>query len=321
MLATDNFSATYHIGGTTYYELYKAELGLDKENVASLEEKNNSELSKTRTTAVIKRVFPREARRGDVFTTELEMLTICKHRNIVTLLGVCDEGSEMILVVEHASNGYLDEYLFNIKYRPILSWAKRLKICLDVGHALNYLHYEMENQKTIINCDIRSGTIALDENWGAKIVDFGFSIFLPPNLDALHLNCILGHECSIDPEYEDTGKLKRESDVYSFGVVLFEILCGRVANDDEFTRESDKGLAFVIRRCFHEGTLKEMIDPIIKNECTNKDSLDVFIKIAYQCLAKTQDQRPTMKVVIKELEKALTLQVSQDTFCLYSFST
>ncbi|XP_071742006.1 uncharacterized protein [Rutidosis leptorrhynchoides] len=311
MLATDNFSEAYHIGGTIYYDLYKSELELfDKENVATLEEKNSSELSKTRVTVVIKRVFPRKDIRGDVFATELEMLKICNHCNIVTLLGVCDEGSETILVFEHASNGYLREYLFNIKNRPILTWAQRLKICLDVSHAINYLHYEVENQKAIINCDIRSATIVLDENWGAKIADFGFSVFLPPNLDALELNCILGYDCSVDPEFEETGKLTRESDVYGFGVVLFEILCGRIANDDAFTKESDRGLAFVVRRCFHDGTLKEMIDPIINNEC-KKDSLDIFIKIAYQCLSKTQDQRPTIKVVIKELERALSLQEDQ----------
>ncbi|XP_071686639.1 uncharacterized protein [Rutidosis leptorrhynchoides] len=308
MLATDNFSAAYRIPGTSDYELYKSELELfDKEKVASLEEKNNSELIRTRTPVVIKRVFPREDKQEDVFNTELEMLTVCKHRNIVTLLGVCDEGSETILVVDNAFNGYLDEYLFNIKDMPILTWAQRLNICLDVAHALNYLHYEMEDQKAVINCDIRSATIALDENWGAKIAHFGFSVFLPPNLDALDINSILGYESSIDPEYEDTGKLTRESDVYGFGVVLFEMLWGKASYDEAFTWESERGLAFIVRRCFHDGTLREMIDPIIKNEC-NKDSVDVFIKIAYQCIANTQDQRPTMKVVVKELERALSLQ-------------
>ncbi|XP_071687684.1 calmodulin-binding receptor-like cytoplasmic kinase 2 [Rutidosis leptorrhynchoides] len=245
------------------------------------------------------------------------MLTICKHQNIVTLLGFCVEGSETILVVEHASNGYLDDYLFNIKEKPFLTWAKRLKICLDIAHALKYFHHEMENQKTIINCDIRSGTISLDENWQAKIVDFGFSVFLPPNLDgdALHLNCILGHECYIDPEYDETGKLKRESDVYSFGVVLFEILCGRVANDPAYIKESDIGLAFVVRRCFYDETpmeMNQMIDPLIKDECANGYSLDIFMKDAYQCLAKSQEQRPTMEVIIKELEKALSFQTLKE---------
>ncbi|XP_076941252.1 receptor-like protein kinase HERK 1 [Bidens hawaiensis] len=112
--------------------------------------------------------------------------------------------------------------------------------------------------------------------------------------------------------------LKRESDVYGFGVVLFEILCGRIANDPIYIKENDEGLAHVARRSFQTRILEEMIDPIIKEETgennfvlnigPNMDSLHTFIKIAYQCVAKTQDQRPTMKVVVKELEKALFFQ-------------
>ncbi|KAD5318280.1 hypothetical protein E3N88_18226 [Mikania micrantha] len=77
-------------------------------------------------------------------------------------------------------------------------------------------------------------------------------------------------------------------------------------------------LATVARRSFLMGTLDEMIDPIIKEEASeskfilnrgpNKDSLKTFIEIANQCVAETQDQRPTMNVVVKELEKALFFQ-------------
>ncbi|KAI3796911.1 hypothetical protein L1987_39598 [Smallanthus sonchifolius] len=78
------------------------------------------------------------------------------------------------------------------------------------------------------------------------------------------------------------------------------------------------GLAPIARRCFNEGTLKELIDPKIieededhiftLNRGPNQDSFDTFSEIAYQCLAETQAKRPTMEVVIKELQKALNLQ-------------
>ncbi|XP_076958648.1 putative serine/threonine-protein kinase PBL28 [Bidens hawaiensis] len=132
--------------------------------------------------------------------------------------------------------------------------------------------------------------------------------------------CLLTH-CSrvhLDPEYVTSGRLKRESDVYSFGVILFEILCGRLADDPIYLKESSKGLAHVARQSFNTGTIEEMIDPIIKEETNehncflirgpNKDSLHTFIKIAHQCVAETQDKRPTMKVVVKQLKKALFFQ-------------
>ncbi|KAM0025647.1 putative non-specific serine/threonine protein kinase [Helianthus debilis subsp. tardiflorus] len=109
----------------------------------------------------------------------------------------------------------------------------------------------MENQKMIINRDIWSFNIGLDENLGAKIVDFWWSIYRPSH---------------IDPEYKKTGKVKRALDVYNFGVVLFEILCGRVARDPIYLKESEKGLAPVARQSFNTGTLEDMIDPILREE-------------------------------------------------------
>ncbi|KAJ0736178.1 putative protein kinase RLK-Pelle-LRR-I-1 family [Helianthus annuus] len=224
----------------------------------------------------------------------------------------------MILVIDNFSNGFLNDYLGNLKDKRVLNWEKRLKICIDVAYALRYIHYEMEDQKMIINRDICSYNIGLDENLEAKIVNFWWSVFLPPNQedDALYLD-LIGRNYYIDPEYKKT---KRESDVYGFGVVLFEILCGRLAFDPIYKKESDIGLAHVARRSFSTGSLEEMIDPIIKEEIgenkfvlnrgPNKDSLHTFITIAHQCVAETQDQRPTMKVVVKELEKALFFQVS-----------
>ncbi|KAJ0691294.1 putative protein kinase RLK-Pelle-CrRLK1L-1 family [Helianthus annuus] len=227
----------------------------------------------------------------------------------------------MILVIDNFSNGFLGEYLENLKDKRVLTWEKRLKICIDVAHALRYIHYEMEDQKAIINRDINGYNIGLDENFGAKIIDFWWSVLLSPDQENKDHHLIgVGRTSYRDPEYKKTHRLKKESDVYGFGVVLFEILCGRLAYDPIYLKESDIGLAHVARRSFSTGSLEELIDPIIKEEIgenkfvlnrgPNKDSLHRFITIAHQCVAETQDQRPTMKVVVKELEKALFFQVS-----------
>ncbi|MFS7917201.1 hypothetical protein Hanom_Chr03g00186291 [Helianthus anomalus] len=46
----------------------------------------------------------------------------------------------------------------------------------------------------------------------------------------------------------------------------------------------------------------------------DQDSLDVFSRIAYQFVAKTQVERPTIEVVIEEPERALHFQVSHHYF-------
>ncbi|MFS7990746.1 putative protein kinase RLK-Pelle-LRR-I-1 family [Helianthus anomalus] len=312
--ATHDFSTKYRIvESRDGYAFYRAELEhYNKENPSS----------KRHNTVLIKRYPPsgNELFGEKEFLTEIEILSGgVKHPNIVNLLGFCFEESEMILVIEDFSNEFLGHYLGNLKDKRVLTWAKRLKICIDVAHALKYIHYEMEDQKTIINRDINCFNIGLDGKWGAKIVDFWWSVFLPSYQedDTLYLDWT-GRKFNTDPEYKKTGKLKRESDVYGFGVVLFEILCGRLAYDPIYIKESDMGLAHVARRSFSIGSLEDMIDPIIKEEIgenkfvlnrgPNKDSLHTFVTIAHQCVAETQDQRPTMKVVVNELEKALFFQ-------------
>ncbi|MFS7990577.1 putative protein kinase RLK-Pelle-CrRLK1L-1 family [Helianthus anomalus] len=314
--ATNDFSETYRIAIREDVHFYRAELEhYDKENHSS----------KRQNTVIIKR-YPSDRHHkcsGEKqFLTEIEILSSgVKHPNIVTLLGFCVEDSQMILVIDNFSNGFLREYLRNLKDKRLLTWEKRLKICIDVAHGLHYIHSQMEDQKMIINRDICSCNIGLDENGGAKIVYFGDSVFLPPDKkdEALCLKWI-GRKRYTDPEYKKTKKVKRESDVYGFGVILFEILCGRLVDDPIYVKESDIGLAHVARRSFNTGSLEELIDPIIKEEVRengfvlnrgpNKDSLHTFITIAHQCVAETQDQRPKMEVVVNKLEKALFFQVS-----------
>ncbi|KAM0065341.1 putative protein kinase RLK-Pelle-CrRLK1L-1 family [Helianthus debilis subsp. tardiflorus] len=280
--ATNDFSNTYKIDFGNTCSLYRAKVDhYDKENHSSRHD-----------TVLIKRYPSRHPLYGEKqFLKEIEVLSSVKHPNIVGLLGFCVEAPEMILVIENFSNGFFGEYLFKYRDKSILTWDKRLKICIDVAHALRYIHYEMD----LVNRDVRSFNIGLDDNWGAKIVDFWWSVFLPPNQqdEALYRNNDFNRQCSAEPEYEKTCNLNRESDVFGFGVVLLEILCGRLAFDPIYLKESDKGLANVARQRFHIGTLEGMIDPVIKEETDenhfvlnrgpNKESLHTFIKIAHMC--------------------------------------
>ncbi|KAL8259619.1 hypothetical protein R6Q59_027572 [Mikania micrantha] len=315
-LATNKFSKTYCIGSGGYGMVYKAELEhFDGINSLAVEGKVKGDLAKKRSTVAIKRIFSRVDNQGEQgFFAEIEMLSNCKHPNIVSLFGFCEEGPEMILVYEYASNGSLDDYLGNTDNMTTFTWAQRIHICLNIAHGLNYLHTSTKDKRSIIHRDIKSANILLDDNWVAKIADFGFSKLHHANKQGSTLVTynVAGTEVYLDPEYLNTGKLKTKSDIYSFGVVMFEIMCGKLAYDKTY---NDKGLPSIVRQCFNEGTLEKLVDPnlketdeIISNQGVNQDSLDTFSKIAYQCLAETQKERPTMEVIIKELEKALNFQ-------------
>ncbi|KAM0064992.1 putative protein kinase RLK-Pelle-LRR-VIII-1 family [Helianthus debilis subsp. tardiflorus] len=124
---TNNFSEAYIIASWYgEYTLYRAELHLfDKENLSYQKGKYEGEHLKGQSAVVLKR-YPSglDLIGEEEFFTEIEILTRVKHPNIVNLLGFCVEDSEMVLVTENISNGYLIDYLGNVNNMRILTWEK-----------------------------------------------------------------------------------------------------------------------------------------------------------------------------------------------------
>ena len=232
------------------------------------------------------------------------MLSLYHHDNIVSLLGFCDECGEMILVYEYAAKRSLDLYLND----KDLTWVQRLEICIGAARGLAYLHNPGQTQQRVLHRDIKSSNILLDENWNARIADFGLSKFGPANQPYTFLvSNAVGTIGYCDPLYVESGLLTKESDVYSFGVVLFEILCGRLSIRN--IRDEPQPLTELVRKCYKQNTIDEIIYGNIKDEI-NPHSLKAFTTIAYQCLKRGREQRPLMTKVVKVLESALQLQVS-----------
>ncbi|KAF5813938.1 putative protein kinase RLK-Pelle-LRR-I-1 family [Helianthus annuus] len=289
LLLTDKFSEQNLIpfGGCGYSEVYKAEL----DHFNNIEWKNKDELLKRHSTVAIKRINRENQQREKGFLLEVETLRNCTHSNIVSLFGFCDEGGEMIVVLEYASNGSLDDYLRDNDKMTNLTWTQRIQICCGIAHGLKYLH-----TKNVIHGDIRSSNILLNDKMVAKIAHFGNRAYRHPNSI---------HNVYTDPE---SIYLKEESDIYSFGVVLFEIMCGTLDCPPITTGKH-----------FLDGTLKQIIDPRMRADDgnhlmlkggLNQASLNTFSIIASQCLKKSSWQRPSIEGVIRELDKAYHFQVS-----------
>nr|XP_043615767.1 leucine-rich repeat receptor protein kinase EMS1-like [Erigeron canadensis] len=308
--ATENFAKEYEIASGGFGTVYKAKLAqFDKGNLRLTEGKNESELQKECITVAIKRIMVREDKLGEEsFYAEIKMLCNCDHPNIVSLLGFCDEGQELILVYELASNRSLEDFLQNHDSLIFsLNWEQRIKICIGIARGLHYLHTE----RGIVHRDIKSANILLNQNWDAKIADFGLSRSHATDQQAntIQTKRLAGTPYYIDPEYESTGTLRKSSDIYSLGVVLFEIMCGKLAYHHSFINENRKGLPAIARQRFEDGTIKKLVDPVLfKEEYLNQHSLDTFSEVAYNCLDGSQANRPNGKDIIEKLQKALSFQ-------------
>uniref|UniRef100_A0A0E0ER75 Protein kinase domain-containing protein n=1 Tax=Oryza meridionalis TaxID=40149 RepID=A0A0E0ER75_9ORYZ len=103
-----------------------------------------------------------------------ESLTKVHHRNLVSLVGYCWENDHLALVYEYMSGGNLCDHLRGkISVGESLNWATRLRILLEAGQGLDYLHKGCN--LPIIHGDVKTNNILLGQNLKAKIADFGLS--------------------------------------------------------------------------------------------------------------------------------------------------
>ncbi|XP_078161792.1 wall-associated receptor kinase 2-like [Carex rostrata] len=109
------------------------------------------------------------------FINELVILSQINHKNIVRLVGCCLQQQDVpMLVYEYIPQGTLSSFLH--ENQSDISLEIRLKICIDSAKALDHLH--SDTVQPILHGDVKSTNILLDNNYLAKVSDFGISRFL-----------------------------------------------------------------------------------------------------------------------------------------------
>ncbi|KAI8016658.1 Wall-associated receptor kinase 2 [Camellia lanceoleosa] len=249
------------------------------------------------TTVAIKKSQIMNQSQIEQFINEVVVLSQINHRNVVKLLGCCLETQVPLLVYEFITNGTLFEHIHNRIKASNMSWENRLRIAAETAGVLSYLHSAAS--VPIIHRDVKSTNILLDDNYIAKVSDFGASRLVPQDQDQL-ATVVQGTLGYLDPEYMLTNQLTEKSDVYSFGVVLVELITGKkVLSFDK--PEKERSLARYFLSCMKNDRLFQVIDEQIEIEGIVEELTEVA-NIAKRCLIVKGEERPTMKEVAMELE-------------------
>lgn len=240
---------------------------------------------------------------------EVQFLGVVNHPNLVKLLGYCstdgERGIQRLLVYEYMPNRSLEYHLFN-RQLPTFPWKARLEVLLGAAQGLAYLHGELEVQ--VIYRDFKSSNVLLDENFKAKLSDFGLAREGPQG-DRTHVStAVVGTYGYAAPEYVETGHLTINSDIWSFGVVLYEILTGRRVLDRNRPMGEQKLLEWVKQFPVDTSRFSMIIDPRLRNLYSIAAARKIA-KLADRCLNKNAKERPAMSQVVESLKEAI--QVSE----------
>ncbi|KAF3956244.1 hypothetical protein CMV_018609 [Castanea mollissima] len=234
------------------------------------------------------------------FRAEITAIARTHHKNLVRVLGFCIEGPRKLLVYEYMNNGSLADLIFKSQRPPV--WRERIRIALDVARGLLYLHDEREVR--IIHCNIKPQNILMDDNWIAKISDFGFAKILMSNQSRATIGAE-GASAYLAPEWQKNPLISLQTDIYSFGIVLLEIVCCRRSIEVNVSTADEIILSNWVYNCFAAGELAKLV----KDENVDTMTLERTVKVGLWCVQEDPALRPFMKNVILMLEGTIEIPV------------
>ncbi|XP_051147300.1 cold-responsive protein kinase 1-like [Andrographis paniculata] len=279
-VATNNFSEENKLGEGGFGDVFKATL-------------------KNGTIVAVKRLDISYSRAKIDFESEVRLVSNVHHRNLVRLLGCCSKGSQLLLVYEYMANGSLDRFLYGDR-RGELTWKQRSDILLGTARGLAYLHEQYH--VCIIHRDIKPSNILLDDDFHAKIADFGLARLLPENQSHVSTKFAgtLGYTA---PEYAIHGHLSEKVDTYSFGVVILEIISGRRSSDRNSEIETEY-LLDEAWKLYENGVHQQLVDETLNKTEYAAEDVKKMVEIALICTQSPPSSRPTMSEILVTLLSA-----------------
>lgn len=206
------------------------------------------------------------------FRAEVNTLGKIHHVNLVSLLGYCAKdgraGEKLLLVYEYMEKGSLDSFLSAARMQQPLPWPIRYSIALGTARGITYLHDGCSPR--ILHCDIKPQNVLLDQNFTAKVADFGLAKRFRQRESHLTMSNKCGTRGYMAPEWLKSDEITPKVDVYSFGMLLLELVHGLSTGTDHLP------LVEWAVRCISAGVLL----PLQASSAAAADDFDDNVRIS-----------------------------------------
>jgi eukaryotic-like serine/threonine-protein kinase len=215
------------------------------------------------------------------FLLEARMASSINHENIISVYDFGEEQGRPFIVMEFLEGESLRDA---IKNGHLGSFQRRLKIAIQVGRALDYIH-----ARKIIHRDIKPENIHLDPAARVKLVDFG--IAKTEGMQLTGAGFTLGTPYYMAPEQVLGKALTPQADVYAFGILLFELVAGSKAVNGD-----------TVEKIFQQ----ILYEPLSLAPLARLDAPPRLIDLIARCTSKQLAQRPqNLSAVCDELQALL----------------
>ena len=173
---------------------------------------------------------------------------------------------ELLLVTEYMSRGSLRDLLSNPNFP--LDPEMSLPLIRDILSGMRFLHAA---DPPIVHGDLKCANVLVDDNYRAKISDFGLS--------AKRNVAAIGTPFWMAPELLEGGLISTQSDVYSFGVTLWELMTHKTPYDN--VRQPTAEITKMVREGKLRPDCSEGLDPELA-------------KVMDRCWSQEPGRRPTL---------------------------
>ncbi|POO01253.1 Tyrosine-protein kinase [Trema orientale] len=241
------------------------------------------------------------------FFHQVKHIARVQHPHLVRLIGYYHDSYQELLVYDYLSNGNVGIHLYDNEGSPIgkLGIRQRLSIALGAAKGLGHLHSLVP---PVLHMHFRTRNVLLDENFMAKVSDYGLTKLL---VEGNHVGSSSSIDCFLDPELDMPKNFSERSDVYSFGVFLLELISGREAN----ARNQSNSGEYLVFQAKHSEEFYEFVDKSLGGQAMH--AAKQMMELALMCL-DASERRPSMKFIVEELERIQEGEIARLSFELDS---
>lgn len=158
----------------------------------------------------------------DELRREIQVMTLCKHLNLLKILASFVHKSKLWIITPYLSGGSCLD-IMKTGFRDGLEESAIATILYQTLQGLEYLH-----RNGHIHRDVKAGNLLMDKDGSVQLADFGVSSSLMEDMERKGLRkTFVGTPCWMAPEVMEMNcGYNVKADIWSFGITALELSYG-----------------------------------------------------------------------------------------------